>query len=249
MSITSGTITVEDIGNSTKIIHISGQLDESNVDEKIQEIYKSLETSPKGTNLIFDLENLEYMNSKSIGYLTDIYGKVTESGGKLVIAKARPNILDILQVVGLTQLIQAFETTEEAKTSLIQQSPQATPVAQSPAAPVQETAIASPPPATVEASVPAPAPTPTPIVAATPAVPSTPTVQPTAFVEPTVVVQPAPVQTIEVTPTTVAEIAPVNLNVTPTPVATVAQPTEPMAQPTPIPQQTTDEGGVYKFEQ
>ena len=116
-------ITIEDLANlvpgqATKVIQISGQLDESNVDEKIQQVYKTVEENPKNLNLIFDLENLEYMNSKSIGYLTDLYGKITEAGGKVVIAKARPNILDILQVVGLTQLIQAFDNLEAAKSAI-----------------------------------------------------------------------------------------------------------------------------------
>ena len=58
------------------------------------------------------------MNSKSIGYLTDWYGKITEGNGKIVITKTRDNILDILQVVGLTQLIQCYANEEEAKLAL-----------------------------------------------------------------------------------------------------------------------------------
>jgi len=115
---TEANIVIEDITGLNKIvknIHISGQLDESNVDEKIQSIYKIFETTPKGVNIIFDLENLDYMNSKSIGYLTDLYGKVTENGGSVAIAKPKPNITDILQVVGLTQLIKIFDSLEEAK--------------------------------------------------------------------------------------------------------------------------------------
>lgn len=115
-------ITIEDVAGiadkKVKIVRIAGQLDESNVDEKIQEVYKTLEIAPKNLSLIFDLENLEYMNSKSIGYLTDIYGKITETGGKMVIAKAKPNIADILQVVGLTQLIKTFDSTDAAKAAL-----------------------------------------------------------------------------------------------------------------------------------
>lgn len=116
-------ISVEDLQGATpdkkiKVVHVAGQLDESNVDEKIQEVYKVLEANPQNLNLIFDLENLEYMNSKSIGYLTDIYGKVTETGGKVVIAKARPNIADILQVVGLTQLVSLYDSIDSAKTAL-----------------------------------------------------------------------------------------------------------------------------------
>lgn len=117
---TPANISIEDVETSdekmtVKLIKFSGQLDESNVDEKAQVIYDLIDQNPKNLNLIFDFADLEYMNSKSIGYLTDWYGKAYENGGKIVIAKARPNILDILQVVGLTQLIKTYPTIEEAK--------------------------------------------------------------------------------------------------------------------------------------
>lgn len=117
-------ITIEDIAVSSgdkaaKQISFKGQLDETNVDEKAKLIYALIEQSPKNLYLLMDFENLEYMNSKSIGYLTDWYGKVSEGGGKIVIAKARPNILDILEVVGLTQLINCYSTTDEAKLALL----------------------------------------------------------------------------------------------------------------------------------
>ncbi|MBN1494239.1 STAS domain-containing protein [Candidatus Peregrinibacteria bacterium] len=117
---TPASITIEDVESTTqgvvvKLVKFSGQLDESNVDEKAQQIYQLIESNPTNLNLIFDFEELEYMNSKSIGYLTDWYGKVYENGGKIVIAKTRPNILDILQVVGLTQLIKTYPTIDEAK--------------------------------------------------------------------------------------------------------------------------------------
>ncbi len=117
-------ITIEDIasaakGQSAKLVRFQGQLDESNVDEKAKIIYQLMEQYPQNLYLLFDFENLEYMNSKSIGYLTDWYGKVTEGNGKIVIAKTRSNILDILQVVGLTQLINCYPTLEEAKFALL----------------------------------------------------------------------------------------------------------------------------------
>jgi anti-anti-sigma factor len=119
------TISIQDLnsgveGKTLKTVAISGQLDESNVDEKSNQVYALLNSVPSGLFLIFDLENLEYMNSKSIGYLTDWYGKITDGGGKVYLIKAKPNILDILQVVGLTQLIETFATFEEAKTKIEQ---------------------------------------------------------------------------------------------------------------------------------
>jgi anti-anti-sigma factor len=122
---TQATITIEDIpatvpGITAKTVKFQGQLDESNVDEKAKIIYALLEQVPQNLYLLLDFEALEYMNSKSIGYLTDWYGKVSEGKGKIVIAKPRSNILDILQVVGLTQLINCYQTIDEAKFALLQ---------------------------------------------------------------------------------------------------------------------------------
>lgn len=117
-------VSIEDVpsgdkNKKVKIIKFSGQLDESNVDENAKKIYKLIEQSPDNLFLIFDLAELEYMNSKSIGYLTDWYGRITGKKGKVAIARARENILDILQVVGLTQLIHCYPTLEEAKLAVM----------------------------------------------------------------------------------------------------------------------------------
>ena len=124
----------------TKLVKVIGQLDESNVDMKIKEVYAVLQANPNGVNLIFDFEELQYMNSKSIGYLTDLYGKVTEKGGKTVVSKCRPNIEDILQVVGLNQLIPLVSTNEEAMMKL-----QGATSAMQPAAPQQSAPQATTP--------------------------------------------------------------------------------------------------------
>lgn len=174
---TQATITVEDVQSPNaneiiKIVHISGQLDESNVDEKIQEIYKLVEATPKGLNLVFDMEHLEYMNSKSIGYLTDLYGKISEAGGQVAIAKAQPNILDILQVVGLTQLIKTFATVDEAKTYL------GTTTAASALAAEAVQPAAQPAAAPVQPATPAPQATPAPAAAQPTTPPAAPEVTP-----------------------------------------------------------------------
>lgn len=116
--------TVEDIVSSSpdkkvKLIKFTGQLDESNVDDKAKEIYEIINVTPQSLFLIFDFEKLEYMNSKSIGYLTDWYTKLNEKKGGIIVANARPNILDILQVVGLTQLINCVGTVDEAKLAVM----------------------------------------------------------------------------------------------------------------------------------
>lgn len=100
-----------------KVIFI-GQLDESNVDEQAKKVYELLDTLPEKAGLIFDFAGLEYMNSRSIGYLTDWYSKMVEKNGKLIIIGSRDNIEDILKVVGLTQIIDFYLSEEEAKLAL-----------------------------------------------------------------------------------------------------------------------------------
>ncbi|MCK9186070.1 anti-sigma factor antagonist [Candidatus Gracilibacteria bacterium] len=177
-------ISVEDVNPTLKVAHISGQLDESNVDEKIQGIYKALENAPKGLNMIFDMQNLDYMNSKSIGYLTDLYGKITELGGKVSICSAKPNILDILQVVGLTQLMQNYESLDAATTALaVPVVPAVTPTPTPVAQPAQ--VVTQPAPTPVAQPVVAPAATPTVEATVTPAqAPVAPVAEPTAPAQP-----------------------------------------------------------------
>lgn len=103
------------IADSTaKLITIIGALDESNIDTQAQNFYKLIEQFPKKLFLLFDLAKLDYMNSKTIGYITDWSEKIKTGGGKMVIANAPQNILDILVTVGITAFIPAFPTKEEA---------------------------------------------------------------------------------------------------------------------------------------
>ena len=97
-----------------KLVQIQGQLDESNVDEKSKVIYQLLDQSPEETNFIFDLMQLEYMNSKAIGYLTDWYNRVLQKNGQVLLTQAQDNILDILDTVGLTSIIEHHSSIEDA---------------------------------------------------------------------------------------------------------------------------------------
>jgi len=120
ITITIDNISVSDKDKVAKLIKFQGQLDESNVDEKAKIIYKLIEENPKNLFLIMDFSGLEYMNSKSIGYLTDWYGKISEGEGEIAVAAARPNVMDVLEVVGLTQLINFYDTVDEAKLAVLE---------------------------------------------------------------------------------------------------------------------------------
>lgn len=107
---------ISTVSNQTiKVITLQGQLDESNVDNFAPAVYKLIEDNQPQTNFILDLEKLTYLNSKSIGYISDWYGKINAKAGKLIIAKPPSNIKDIFNVVGLDKVIPITQTLEEAK--------------------------------------------------------------------------------------------------------------------------------------
>lgn len=101
-------------GKTVRIINFTGQLDETNVDEEAKKIYKVIEDMPV-PYLLLDFSQLTYINSKAIGYVTDWYSRASAKNGKIVIANPQPNILDILKVVGITQIISIHNSVEDAK--------------------------------------------------------------------------------------------------------------------------------------
>lgn len=103
--------------NQAKLVIFKGQLDETNVDYEAKKIYQII-TEMAQPILLLDFSGLEYMNSKSIGYVTDWFTQASAKNGSIAIVAPRPNILDILKVVGITQIIPVHETLADAQTAL-----------------------------------------------------------------------------------------------------------------------------------
>jgi anti-anti-sigma factor len=104
----------QDSNKKIVVLTVEGQLDESNVDNFAPKVYTKIEENTDAS-FIIDLEKVSYMNSKSIGYISDWYSKISAHGNKVVIAKAASNIKDVLNVVGLDKVIPMAQTMEEAK--------------------------------------------------------------------------------------------------------------------------------------
>ncbi len=98
-----------------KLITLEGQLDESNVDAFAPKVYEVIEALPENSSLIIDFEKVSYLNSKSIGYISDFFTQLQAKNSKLILAKPAANIRDIFNVVGLDQVISITQTIEEAK--------------------------------------------------------------------------------------------------------------------------------------
>jgi len=98
-------IDVQKTDDKTPTYIFSGELDETNADKTFQPIYAELEKDWT-QSVVFDLEKLTYLNSKAIGYITDIYSHTDNHGGKLTLRNLTEQVYDILDIVGITSIVE-----------------------------------------------------------------------------------------------------------------------------------------------
>lgn len=101
------------VEGNTFIFAFSGELDETNADNTFKNIYDEVGEF-EGKNIIFELSGLKYLNSKSIGYIADIFSNVEDIDGKMYITNCSEGVKDILELVGITTIIPTLDTIEEA---------------------------------------------------------------------------------------------------------------------------------------
>lgn len=96
-----------------QIIKFKGQIDESNLAEVTDQINKYAEDENIQV-IIFDFQELEFLNSKVIGYIADLHSRLDTKERKLVIAGASNDVTDILELVGLTSLVACYSDVDSA---------------------------------------------------------------------------------------------------------------------------------------
>jgi len=100
----------------SQTVLVEGEIDRDTIDqlrESMEAILPTLETD----TLIINLENLNFINSEGIGYLTDIYNRLKLLNKNVVILKASARIMDIFQLVGLDRIVKCYVSEEEMNTS------------------------------------------------------------------------------------------------------------------------------------
>lgn len=105
-------ITFETIDNAL-IIKLSGELDHHSseyIKEKID--LEIMSRNPK--NIIFDMENLSFMDSSGVGVIIGRYKFISSKGGKAAIVNLKPQIKRIYEICGLKKIIPNFSTSKTA---------------------------------------------------------------------------------------------------------------------------------------
>ena len=99
------------------VFQFSWELDETNADKTFKDIYDTV-WDFSGKKIILNLWGLKYLNSKSIGYVADLYSNVDENNWKMYISDCDEWVEDVLELVWITTIIPTVKTEKEAVDAL-----------------------------------------------------------------------------------------------------------------------------------
>ena len=95
------------------IVKISGELDHHTAANVRMKIDNNLE-SMGFPNLIWDLSDMNFMDSSGIGVVIGRYKKVTEYRGKVALTSLKPNVRKVFELGGIFSLIKEYNNVNEA---------------------------------------------------------------------------------------------------------------------------------------
>ncbi len=95
------------------VFEFSGELDETNADKTFTNIY-TLIWDFTNKKIVFNLKGLKYLNSKSIGYIADVFSNIEDHTGKMCICECDAGVKDVLELVGITTIIPTVDTEKDA---------------------------------------------------------------------------------------------------------------------------------------
>lgn len=104
--------------NEITVIKLVGEIDESNLEE-LKQVADPLVQDDSTQKIVLNLKDLAFINSKVIGYLAAYYTALSQVNKKMAFAEANTGIMEILSLVGLTNLVSYYDSEEEAVNSFI----------------------------------------------------------------------------------------------------------------------------------
>lgn len=95
------------------IFEFNWELDETNADKTFTSINEEI-WDFWDKKVVFNFAWLKYLNSKSIGYIADIFSNLEDNEGDMVICNCDDWVKDILDLVWITELVKTFDSLEDA---------------------------------------------------------------------------------------------------------------------------------------
>lgn len=101
------------------VIEFKGALDKSNIKD-VREVLTNYIDNFEDDILIFDLRYFDFVNSEGVGFFVSMYYRMQALGKVLHIVNAQPQVKDVFDVVGLTQIVEVYDSLDDLLKEIIQ---------------------------------------------------------------------------------------------------------------------------------
>jgi len=99
------------------IVKVEGELDMHITHEFRQQVDNALESS-KVKHILFNLEDVTFIDSSGLGVILGRYKKICALGGRVLMSHVQPQVLQILELSGLLKIIKIYNSEAQALESL-----------------------------------------------------------------------------------------------------------------------------------
>lgn len=106
-----------DLINNKLIIRIDGDIDHHSCEEIRNKIDNEISRrNPK--NIVFDMKNVNFMDSSGIGVVIGRYKLIVAKGGVAAMVNVKPQIQRVYDICGLKKIIPIYDTEKQAVESI-----------------------------------------------------------------------------------------------------------------------------------
>ena len=108
----TATVSVSEEPGRPLVIRIEGEIDLSNaalVEEKIRQ------ADGRATDVLLDLEALQFMDSTGLGVVVKLGKRVSERGGELSLVISKPSIRKLFAITAFDKRFRIYESPDEAR--------------------------------------------------------------------------------------------------------------------------------------
>lgn len=95
-----------------QLLQIAGRVDTLSADELHAALARAIDEGR--TNLVVDLQGVEYMSSAGLRELVSALKQVNKLNGDLRIAQPSPKVMEVLELAGLDTIFKIYTTQVEA---------------------------------------------------------------------------------------------------------------------------------------
>ena len=97
--------------NNYLVVAVMGDVDMSLTDSLRKDVDQAL-AEHNVNRLVFDLAEVDFIDSSGLGVILGRYKRVTAKGGKVYLAGAKPQVKKVLELSGLPRLMELYPSVD-----------------------------------------------------------------------------------------------------------------------------------------